>query len=180
MDNIYDILILTLLICIFCLLLILIINNMIIKKNINLNDVNLSIESTNELLDPPRIKSSLPDISIDEPILPDRWINLRTRGNPMEYQQLGILTSVNNPNDVRPLFGRQTYSGSNMWNYYSASNSSYGARIPIFCKGKICTDQNGCKEINDGEYIKIGNVNTEYFIFTRYSNNDYDYIPYIY
>ena len=149
-------------------------------KNVNVIDNNINIIEENDILTPPSIKYDLPEILYEEPILPDRQINIRTRGGPLEYQQLGILTSINNTNDVRPLFGRQTYSGSNQWNYYSASGSNYGARIPIFYKNQICTDGVGCREIIDGDYIKIGNVSNQEYIFTKYSNNEYDYIPYIF
>jgi len=183
--DIYDILYVILLIVIS--VLIFMIFNKIIKKNyknINPNKINIvndiDIIDDNDILDPPSIRYTPPEILYEEPILPDRQINIRTRGGPLEYQQLGILTSINNTNDVRPLFGRQTYASSNQWNYYSASGSNYGARIPIFFSNNICTDSRGCREINDGDYIRIGNVSSEEYIFTKYSNNEYDYIPYIF
>ena len=181
--DLYDVLLLIILIIIISLIFLIIkkitnINNKV--KNVNVIDNNINIIEENDILTPPSIKYDPPEILYEEPILPDRQINIRTRGGPLEYQQLGILTSINNTNDVRPLFGRQTYSGSNQWNYYSASGSNYGARIPIFYKNQICTDGVGCREIIDGDYIKIGNVSNQEYIFTKYSNNEYDYIPYIF
>jgi hypothetical protein len=184
--DIYDILLLIILIIISLLIFLIIKKVTNLKSNIKSNkhiniDNNINIIEENDILTPPSIIYNPPEENINIiPILPDRQINIRTRGGPLEYQQLGILTSVNNTNDVRPLFGRQTYSGSNQWNYYSASGSDFGARIPIFYKNEICTDSRGCREIMDGEYIRIGNVSNEEFIFTKYSNNEYDYIPYIY
>ena len=157
-------------------------NNVINNKNkdINIIDNNINIIEENDILTPPTIRYQAPEVFYEEPILPDRQINIRTRGGPLEYQQLGILTSISNTNDVRPLFGRQTYSSSNQWNYYSTSGSNYGARIPIFYSNQICTNERGCREINDNDYIRIGNVSSEEYIFTRYSNNEYDYIPNIF
>ena len=50
-------------------------------------------------------------------------INIRTRGEPSEYQNIGTLTNVSESNDVKPLYGRRTYRGSNEWNYYTLLNN---------------------------------------------------------
>ena len=101
-------------------------------------------------------------------------INIRTRGSPSEYQQIGILTNGNN---VRPLYGRQTYRGSNQWNYYSSLDSNLSTKIPIFKSSDKCTDERGCREINDGDNVTIGNVDTTEYVFTKYSNDSFRYIP---
>ena len=64
---------------------------------------------------PERIREVNTKPIIREPIIRGVPINVRTRGLPEPYHQIGILTSGN---DVRPLYGRQTYSGSNRYNYY--------------------------------------------------------------
>jgi len=104
-------------------------------------------------------------------------INIRTRGSPAEYQQIGILTNVSDSNDVRPLYGRQTYRGSNQWNYYSSLDSNLSTKIPIFKSSDKCTDERGCQEINEGDNVTIGNVSSIQYIFTKYSNDSFRYIP---
>ena len=104
-------------------------------------------------------------------------INIRTRGSPTEYQQMGILTNTSNPDDVRPLYGRQTYRGSNQWNYYSSLDSNLSTKIPIFKATNKCTDERGCQEINEGDNVTIGNISATQYTFTKYSNDDYRYIP---
>tara|TARA_B100001123_G_scaffold395610_1_gene477292 strand:+ start:785 stop:1477 length:693 start_codon:yes stop_codon:yes gene_type:complete len=104
-------------------------------------------------------------------------INIRTRGSPTQYQQMGILTNTSNPDDVRPLYGRQTYRGSNQWNYYSSLDSNLSTKIPIFKATNKCTDERGCQEINDGDNVTIGNISATQYTFTKYSNDDYRYIP---
>ena len=101
-------------------------------------------------------------------------INIRTRGSPTEYQQIGILT---NEKDVRPIYGRQTYRGSNQWNYYSSLDSNLSTKIPIFKSTDKCTDERGCTEINDGDSVTIGNQDATTYTFTRYSNDSFRYIP---
>ena len=140
----------------------------IIEKPVYINDNNFYEEKIERRLEPPGV--------IHEPrrYVP---INIRTRGQPTSYQQIGILTNANNPNDVRPLYGRQTYRGSNSWNYYSSLDSNLSTKIPIFKSSDKCTDERGCQEINDGDNVTIGNISTTQYTFTKYSNDSFRYIP---
>ena len=140
----------------------------IIEKPVYINDNNFYEEKIERRLEPPGV--------IHEPrrYVP---INIRTRGQPSSYQQIGILTNANNPNDVRPLYGRQTYRGSNSWNYYSSLDSNLSTKIPIFKSSDKCTDERGCQEINDGDNVTIGNISTTQYTFTKYSNDSFRYIP---
>ena len=104
-------------------------------------------------------------------------INIRTRGMPTEYQQMGILTNVNDPDDVKPFFGRQTYVGSNSWNYYSSLDSNLSTKIPVYKNNTRCTDEHGCKEIYEGDEVIIGNVGNKTYILTKYSTDSFRYIP---
>ena len=105
-------------------------------------------------------------------------INIRTRGLPTSYQQIGILTNVNNNQDIKPLYGRQTYGGSQHWNYYSSTDSNLELKIPVYSTNKKCTDERGCSEIRDNDNVQIGNNGLEYRV-SMYSNDNYRYIPYI-
>ena len=140
----------------------------IIERPIYINDNNFYEEKIERRLEPPGVVYE-----------PERYvpINVRTRGQPTSYQQIGILTNTNNPNDVRPLYGRQTYRGSNSWNYYSSLDSNLSTKIPIFKSSNKCTDERGCQEINDGDNVTIGNISTTQYTFTKYSNDSFRYIP---
>ena len=104
-------------------------------------------------------------------------VNMPTRGEALPYTQIGTLS--NNNNTVIPLYGRQTYPGSNQWNYY-ISNSSDGVqimRLGISHDGRDCMKEHpGCKEIMDGDTITIPQYNDE-FTFKRYNNSQFRYIP---
>ena len=50
-------------------------------------------------------------------------------------------------------------------------------KIPIFKDNTKCTDERGYDEINDGDDIVIGNVSSDKYKVTMYSNEDH-YIPY--
>jgi hypothetical protein len=104
-------------------------------------------------------------------------INIRTRGYPTEYQQMGILTNRNNLKDIKPLYGRQTYQGSNQWNYYTSTDSDLALKIPITIKGRKCTDEHGCHELYEKDHVE---VNGNKYDIEKYSNDEFRYIPYVF
>ena len=78
-------------------------------------------------------------------------INIRTRGIS-HYVQIGLL---HGGDDILPLFGRRTYNGSHMWNYYTVSNDHNPIHIPIEVSSRDCQDAYGCKELYDGDSIHV-------------------------
>ena len=99
-------------------------------------------------------------------------INIRTRGEPDEYQTVGILKKEDS-DDVIPLIGRQTYPGSNNWNYFTMTDSHLKTEIPI----SECTGVRGCKELQEDENVQILNSNYE---VQMYPNNELRYLPHVY
>jgi len=121
------------------------------------------IDTDDKLLEPPGRKyygSGVP-------------INIRTRGEPNNYSQVGILKSKTDSN-IKPLFGRQTYRGSSLWNYYTALDSNLATKIPIQ-NNRNCIDTQGCTEINNSDTVT---VTDEDYIVELYPYNDLQYIPY--
>ena len=102
-------------------------------------------------------------------------INIRTRGGPGEYQQLGI---IYNGSTRLPLYGRQTYRGSNQWNYYTSTDSNQSIKLPINKNNNKCTDERGCQEINNDDSVNVSTY-TEDFKAEIYSNDGPRYIPYV-
>ena len=102
-------------------------------------------------------------------------INIRTRGNPSEYQNIGLLRHPTDSNDVKPLYGRKTYGNSTMWNYYCLLNNHIQVKIPII-KEDNCLNERGCKEILNGDKVTINNVS---YIAETYPYTDYRYIPFV-
>ena len=100
-------------------------------------------------------------------------INVPTRGEPPEYQQVGILTGESAEN-IKPLYGRQTYRGSNQWNYFTSLDSHLATKIPVFMGGEDCTDERGCSEIHNNQSVNVdGSDKTA----TIYNKQPYRYIP---
>ncbi len=104
-------------------------------------------------------------------------INVPTRGEPPSYQQVGILTDNDNPENIKPLYGRQTYRGSNQWNYFTALDSHLATKIPIEIDNNDCTGERGCKEIYKNDTINIGSNENEYKA-NIYQTHAPRYIPY--
>jgi hypothetical protein len=108
----------------------------------------------------------------------DMRINIPTRGEPPEYQQVGILTDENNPENIKPLYGRQTYRGSNQWNYFTSLDSHLATKIPIYTGDKDCTEERGCQVINKNDMLNIGDPGKQYKA-NIYQTQAPRYIPYI-
>lgn len=101
-------------------------------------------------------------------------INVPTRGEPPPYQQVGILTDTDDSENIKPLYGRQTYRGSNQWNYFTSLDSHLATKIPISIDDNDCTDERGCKELNKNDTI---HVNTKDYNIDLYKFNTPRYIP---
>lgn len=104
-------------------------------------------------------------------------INVPTRGEPPEYQQVGILKGDGEDN-IKPLYGRQTYRGSNQWNYFTSLDSHLSTKVPVYVGDSDCTDERGCKEINKNDTVLFGENGTAYSA-SIYNTKAPRYIPYI-
>jgi len=100
-------------------------------------------------------------------------VNIRTRGEPNEYQNIGLLKNGSG-SDVKPLYGRRVYTGSNMWNYYTVLNDHIQVKLPIIRKSN-CLDERGCSEISSGEEITVNSIT---YKVELYPYSDFRYIPY--
>lgn len=105
-------------------------------------------------------------------------INIPTRGEAPQFQQIGYINNSDQTEQI-PLYGRQTYPGSNKWNYYTANNNYSAVKMPIQNKeGANCMDNSGCRELNDSDTVSIPGKGTNYNVH-KYNYNTPRYIPYI-
>jgi len=105
-------------------------------------------------------------------------INYPTRGTPPSYQQIGIITDDNDGENIKPLYGRQTYRGSNHWNYFTSLDSHLATKIPISINNNDCTDERGCSELNKNDNVELNNKNYNVDLY-KFNSPRYlpDYIP---
>lgn len=83
--------------------------------------------------------------------------NYPTRGPPEQYDMVGFLQDNEDPNKLQQLYGRRTYPNSNNWNYYVKSDQYHQIPIPVTIDGKNCTDETGCKELQNKDNINVFN-----------------------
>lgn len=97
-------------------------------------------------------------------------INVRTRGPNMNYQQQGLLykefNDGRNPVHLQ-LYGRQTYPGSNQWEYLVGDKSLDNVKIPI---GKTNN------ELQDDEEVNVKGFGG--YKVQKYPNEELKYLPY--
>lgn len=114
-----------------------------------------------------------------------RWVplNVMTRGAPRDYTQVGVISTlgggrVGDESDPRilPLYGRPTYAGSHLWNFYTTTDGFHLLRIPVFYKNRNCTAEYGCEEVSDGDYVRVEEYGTTFRV-RLYENDQIRYIP---
>jgi len=107
-----------------------------------------------------------------------REINFPTRGPPPELTQIGILTNETS-SLILPLFGRQTYNGSSMWNYFTSTDKFQTIRLPVHFKKRNCTNDQ-CDQTYDDDRVHVPAYGSEEFKVTLYNLDAPRYIPFVY
>ena len=102
--------------------------------------------------------------------------HMRTRGAPQEYDMVGFLQDPDDSNKLQQLYGRRTYPNSDHWNYFVKSDQYHQIPIPVSLYGQNCTDERGCKELQDKGTINL--FNKEHTA-TIYKPEPYYYNPYV-
>lgn len=106
--------------------------------------------------------------TMSDPYIPPVRMELRD-----EYSQIGILTR---DGLILPLLGRQYMRGRDKWQYYTISNTgNLNTKLPVSVKGKSCTSEYGCDQINNGDQIYVEGYNNT-FNATIYENNMFRYM----
>jgi hypothetical protein len=102
-------------------------------------------------------------------------INISTRGEVKNYQQIGLLT---NEQQILPLFGKPTYPGSSKWSYYTTTDKYQMIKLPIESKNKNCIKEYGCDELYENDAVVVPAYNKTYKI-TIYELDTLNYLPYV-
>ena len=91
-----------------------------------------------------------PERRVPEYLYPFNYVknqlNIPTRGYPENYQILGLLLR-DDTETVYKLFGRQTYPGSDMWEYYCENDKYNNAKIPL--------KSHNNRELQDGMHVHV-------------------------
>jgi hypothetical protein len=95
-------------------------------------------------------------------------INISTRGPSSGFQQMGILVESNvDPSGMKekkllPIYGEETYPGSNQYRYYTNTDGFQSVKLPIQSGREDCMDERGCKELYDGDNVQVGGYDKGY------------------
>jgi hypothetical protein len=117
-----------------------------------------------------------PEKRVPEYMYPFNYIknrlNIPTRGYPENYQIMGVLLREDTETAYN-LFGRQTYPGSNLWEYYCENDKYNNVKLPV----KI----HGNKEIMDGDMVHVPGTNSSNgkFKVKLYKYDEPRYVPII-
>ena len=143
-----------------------------------------------EILEPPLSRNYYHDPD-GVKMIPKRAmpINISTRGDGGDYQQVGILykDSVideekapgnNTDANVLPLFGKPVYRGASRYNYYTATDKYHQVKVPITLNNTDCTDDRGCDEISNDDVVPVPGYNAN-FKAQIYKFDKPRYIPYV-
>lgn len=99
-----------------------------------------------------------------------RQINIPTRGYPENYQMLGVLLRENTETAYK-LFGRQTYPGSDLWEYYVENDKYNNVKLPVAIRGN--------KEMMDGQDVHVPGTDPKngHFRVRLYKYDQPRYVP---
>lgn len=102
------------------------------------------------------------------PMRPGMPINIPTRGASSGFQQMGVLVeegidpSGNKERKLLPVYGEQTYPGSNQYRYYTNTDGFQSVKLPIQKGREDCMDERGCSEIYDGDSVLVNGYDKNY------------------
>jgi|APGre2960657444_1045066.scaffolds.fasta_scaffold74026_2 hypothetical protein len=105
------------------------------------------------------------------PIYPKNLPQYSSPNRPLDYQQIGILTSDETDKEptVLPLYGRKIQGRSDRWQYYTATDKNNMIRVPLTYESRDCEDENtGCKEIYSGDNLNVNIYKDRDFTATVY------------
>lgn len=111
------------------------------------------------------------------PVYPGGLPKYSNSQNPIDYQQVGILTSNETDKEpvVLPLFGRKVHGRSDRWQYYTATDKNNMMRVPLKVGSRECEDDVGCQEIYTGDKLTVDIYQGREFTATVYKTESPKY-----
>jgi hypothetical protein len=114
---------------------------------------------------PPRIKTpkACKNPEYDVPLSYTRRL---MSGGHQNYTTIGFLT---HEHDILPLYGKVSRTNHDRWNYYTITNRLSSIRIPIFVDNSDCTVDMGCKELYNGDLVRVHDTDYVAHLYDRRS-----------
>ncbi len=83
-----------------------------------------------------------------------------------------------NNKKILPLYGEETYRGSNQWRYYTTSDNLNSVKLAVLNRNKNCQDEYGCNEIYDGDEVSVVGYNSRFRV-SLYKMEGPRYLPFL-
>jgi hypothetical protein len=83
-----------------------------------------------------------------------------------------------NNKKILPLYGEETYRGSNQWRYYTTSDNLNSVKLAVLNRNKNCQDEYGCNEIYDGDEVSVVGYNSKFRV-SLYKMEGPRYLPFL-
>ena len=107
-------------------------------------------------------------------------VNIPSRGEVTKYEEVGVLS---NGDRLLKLMGRETYGGSNKFQYYALSDNFVSSRLTVVKNGSECDETYGCTELYDGDQLTVPDISEtlkfKVNIHNNLDKNKLRYIPYV-
>lgn len=107
-------------------------------------------------------------------------VNIPSRGEVTKYEEVGVLS---NGDRLLKLMGRETYGGSNKYQYYALSDNFVSSRLTVVKDKRECDDTYGCSELYDGDLLTVPDISEtlkfKVNIHNNLDKNKLRYIPYV-
>lgn len=103
-------------------------------------------------------------------------INIQTQSVEADYRQIGIVSRLNNKEQIMPLIGKPLLTNRDKWNYYVLDENNI--KLPLNINGKNSTNEYGIDSLNNNDIINVnGYPNNTTFNVNLYENTQHKYIP---
>ena len=149
------------------------------RQQTNRENVYSFIPSWPFLNTDPLLNPYVPPLRDERYLVP---INVSTNVGAVDtnYRQVGMLTPLHgkSKDNILPLMGRPLFTNRNKWQYYSTSNQHNNVKLPLTYKGRSCTSEYGCDQLNSGDSVYVEGANESYRV-TLYDNSTIKYLPFI-
>jgi hypothetical protein len=107
-------------------------------------------------------------------------VNIPSRGEVTKYEEVGVLS---NGDRLLKLMGRETYGGSNKYQYYALSDNFVSSRLTVVKDMRECDETYGCNELYDGDQLTVPDISDtlkfKVNIHNNLDKNKLRYIPYV-
>lgn len=144
------------------------------------NNINVDTQKPKEVqLSSSKQESHTIEPKVEEPkIVVQPEIKQEEKKEEEEHKEGFMNFFRDNNKKILPLYGEETYRGSNQWRYYTSTDGYHSLKLPVYYRNRSCQDEYGCGEIYDGDMVRVEGYNSP-FKASIYKLGIARYIPFL-